>query len=690
MTAFRFVDLTPQGHFRLHFYAALFRLACHLQRVAAEDATLLDQHPFLHGYLEQIWPHLPSGMDPWDGGLHWWEGEVLRWEQRAGQHLPLRAIGALPGVGLSGRIGLMLVGLVEEDSRFGTLFAALQHPLQQRRPSLELVTRLLGGPHDPRQTLQALLGGGFLHVANRDAPRAEWELCVPTDLWSILCGDRPAPDQTGRQYHLPDTLPALTSLLLPDELHAQAAQLPGLVAAGTVRTVVVRGMQGSERGELLHAVAGALGLGALEVDPAHLTEEHLGPLCTAGRMMPILTYDLGPGETAQLPDLAGYAGPVGVLMGMEGGLRGALAERGITLTLPLPDRALRLRHWEHAFAEHAVERLDDVATRFLLPGGHIRRVAAQAVVQAGLASSNVIRLDHIATAARDLNRQMLDTLATRMEPHGSWETLIVSDEVRQKLQELTVRCRLREGLLDNLGPAFGRMRNLGVRALFDGPSGTGKTLGARTLAAVLGMDIYRVDLAAVVNKYIGETEKNLNQVLSRAEELDVILLLDEGDALLAKRSDVKSANDRYANLETNYLLQRLEHYQGIVLITTNAGTNIDSAFQRRMDVLVKFLPPQHQERLHIWQVHLPPEHQVPAAELNEIAARCALTGGQIRNAVLSAALRARESGGPITLTEVVQAVRGEYLKAGAIAPFDATRDETASTVGSFFAALRNG
>src|SRR5262249_22672904 len=141
------------------------------------------------------------------------------------------------------------------------------------------------------------------------------------------------------------------------------------------------------------------------------------------------------------------------------------------------------------------------------------------------------------------------------------------------------------------------------------------TLAAKILASVVGgrhdgMDLYRVDLAAVVNKYIGETEKNLHQVLSRAEALDVMLLLDEGDALLGARTDVKSANDRYANLETNFLLQRLENYQGIVIITTNLSENIDQAFQRRMDVVVPFFPPQPEERLRILDLHLPREHRV--------------------------------------------------------------------------------
>ena len=165
-------------------------------------------------------------------------------------------------------------------------------------------------------------------------------------------------------------------------------------------------------------------------------------------------------------------------------------------------------------------------------------------------------------------------------------------------------------------------------------------MAAEILAVELEMNIYRVDLAAVVNKYIGETEKNLHRVLSRAEELDVILLLDEGDALLGQRTEVKSANDRYANLEADYLLQRLENYQGIVVVTTNAWEHIDDAFQRRMDVVVSFIPPQALERWHIWQVHLPDDHGVDHDHLEEVAVRCALTGGQIRNAVLPVTLLA--------------------------------------------------
>jgi SpoVK/Ycf46/Vps4 family AAA+-type ATPase len=238
---------------------------------------------------------------------------------------------------------------------------------------------------------------------------------------------------------------------------------------------------------------------------------------------------------------------------------------------------------------------------------------------------------------------------------------------------LESRCRHREHLQGVVGAVLGEQLNNGVRALFTGPSGTGKTLAARLLASVLQLDVYRIDLASVVNKYIGETEKNLSQVFARAEELDVILLLDEGDALLTQRTAVASSNDRYANLETNYLLQRIESFQGILIVTTNAGERIDGAFQRRMDVVVEFHLPEAAERWVIWQSHLPADHKIDKAFLREVVNRCTLTGGQIRNIVLHASLLAIDAdGGNLTKACLEEAVRREYRKNGAVCPLSTT------------------
>jgi SpoVK/Ycf46/Vps4 family AAA+-type ATPase len=277
-----------------------------------------------------------------------------------------------------------------------------------------------------------------------------------------------------------------------------------------------------------------------------------------------------------------------------------------------------------------------------------------------------ITVADVRMAARAMNLQVLDTLATRIDGGATWTQLIVKHATGRELEVLEQRCRLREQLASTFQGTMPGGMNRGVRALFEGPSGTGKTLAARVLATELGLDLYRVDLAALVNKFVGETEKNVSRVLSRAEDLNVILLLDEGDSLMARRTDVKSANDRYANLETNYLLQRLEHYTGIVVVTTNAGQSIDSAFRRRMDSVVKFHLPDTNERWRLWQAHLPQNHAVDGAALDEIARRYELNGGQIRNVCVNAALAALSGGdGRLHLAQLRGALQAEHRKAGA-------------------------
>ena len=272
------------------------------------------------------------------------------------------------------------------------------------------------------------------------------------------------------------------------------------------------------------------------------------------------------------------------------------------------------------------------------------------------------------TAGRTVRAELFGTVAELVPAAGEWADLAVNPETREELLLLEHRCRCREQLPGILPAALDGGSGPGVRALFSGPSGTGKTLLARLLAAALHKDLYRLDLSAVVNKYLGETEKNLSRVLGRAEELDVILLIDEGDSLLTKRTDIHNSNDRYANLETNYLLQRLESFEGIVVITTNAEGHIDDAFQRRFDVMINFPAPGPAERWAIWRLHLPAVHTVEEAFLREVAARCSLTGGQVRAAVLHASLLALGDGGLITTHHVGMAVRREYRKSGVICP----------------------
>ena len=221
---------------------------------------------------------------------------------------------------------------------------------------------------------------------------------------------------------------------------------------------------------------------------------------------------------------------------------------------------------------------------------------------------------------------------------------------------------MRDSIGDGLGPSIAARYHPGVKALFCGPSGAGKTLTAGWLATRLAIPLYRVDLASMTSKYIGETEKNLAQLLSRAEQAEVMLLFDEADSLFGRRTEVKEANDRFANSQTNYLLQRIESFDGIALLTSNSRSRFDAAFMRRLDVVIDFPMPGAEERRALWLSHLGRAHRITQQELNQLSASIDLAGGHIRNAVIAAAVRAE--GRPIAFGDVVHGAATEYRKLG--------------------------
>jgi hypothetical protein len=671
MTRSPFTDLpaTPASHFRLCYFAAVQRVLDQLSASFPTRAAALEQFPFLAGYQAEVsWAGLEAQS---------WHDVLDRWEKPVSVHLPLRALRQAGGLDHETLTLLLTIGLIEEDARFGLIFEAAQGVPGQHRPTMALLCAWWRDAADSgavRGRLRRLQDLGLAQVVNPDAPRLEWALQVPGPIWDALRGDAsPAPAPWAR-YRPCGELAILDELILPDDLRPTLTRLPGVLQAGEARTVVVRGPRHNGRRTLLGAIAHTLGLGMLEVQAPIDAEcwKILGPLATLLHALPVAALDLGPGETAALPELVGYAGPLGLVLGKQGGVTGPDVEHAITLNLDMPSAAARQCHWREGFNGHPVAGLDDISRRFRMTSGNIRRAADLASAQAALANRAQITLDDVYHASRTLNRQALDTLATRLTPAGDWGQLAVAADTMRELSDLEARCRYRETLPATVGAALAQGLSPGVRALFSGPSGTGKTLAARLLAAAVPMDLYRVDLSAVVNKYIGETEKNLNQLFTLAEELDVMLLLDEGDALLTQRTGVQTSNDRYANLETNYLLQRLEAYEGILVVTTNAAERIDSAFRRRMDVVVDFRPPDASERWAIWQSHLPAEHRADAGLLREIAVRCTLNGGQIRNAVLHAALLAVADGGVITCAHVEAAVQREYRKTGGVCPLRRT------------------
>lgn len=486
-------------------------------------------------------------------------------------------------------------------------------------------------------------------------------------LWELACGLPPAPHSW---LHRPQhALPALDELIVPDAWRSRLeASLAGQhEAQGEPRTCwALRGLPGSGRRTLAAALAHRRGQGLIEAaDATHLPT--LGAAAALLGALPLVSFDPTPGERLSWQPPAGCNGLIVARLPQHGGL--AVTDRPVhTLELDAPDIDERRLHWRLALSAgpHPVEPTDELLD-LRLPRGTLHRLARS--LHQPPATGNTSSADLHTTVLRQLDeagRFALDGIAQRMPDLHDDETLALPGHAQDEFDTLVARCRHRDRLASLLPSAFGHSD--GVKALFKGPSGTGKTLAARHLARALNRPLYRVDLAATVSKYIGETERNLERVFEAAEALDVVLLLDEGDALMAGRTQVGSATDRYANLETNYLLQRLERYRGVMVVTTNAADRIDAAFTRRMDATLDFPLPDALTRLALWQAHLGSLQQVPDDALERVALRCSLSGGQIRNAALHAALLAIERARAIGPGELQQALEREYRKAGQQCP----------------------
>ncbi len=668
------VPRTARGHLGLLFYEAALAVIAHVRARARRGGQtadeVFDHFPSLADYiaeLERRMPHDTGGASP----AAWLRAQVDAWEADAPADLPLLSLASDLGIGRDARVMLAVLGLVEEDAAFAALFAALQAPLGYRRPTLGLLREVtlelpVEAAPEAWSLCKPLVDAGLAEVSNPEGPRSEWMLRVPPPIWTAIRGDRSTEPLPGLAYRPAAAASALDDLILPPPELERLRHVSRLLEAGRTRTIILRGMPGNERLDVVAALAAAGGRGVIEISAMQGARDdrlaRLGALATLTRAIPVFSPELGPSELFTVPALAGFGGPLAVILGREGGIAGAVD--AVTIEIAPDTPPLRLRHWTRALGGRDAD-LRSIAETFTLSGHYIQQCAPLAAASAALDGRTSVSIADVREASRAMNRQVLEALASPLETKGGWDKLVLGAETDAELHDLKRRCRYRERLAGSFGSGFPGGLNRGVRALFEGPSGTGKTLAARVLAAEVGLDLYRVDLASVINKYIGETEKNLSRILSRAEDLDVILLLDEGDALLSRRTDVRSSNDRYANLETNYLLQRLETYDGICIVTTNLGAHIDPAFRRRMDVVARFHLPDAQQRWRLWRLHLPADHAVDAGTIEEISLRYALSGGQVRNAALYAALSAIGRGGRVERPDVLSAIELEHRKAGA-------------------------
>ncbi len=598
---------------------------------------------------------------------------------------------------------LLICMAPEMDLRYERLYSYLQDDVTKKRPSVDLVLNLLSPTYEAKLAGRARFGQGqpllkyhLLHLF--DDP----SLQHPPLLGRYLKADDRIVAFLLDSDEVDQRLTPFVTLVAPekqmDELPLQEGFRSRLVSlskkkAGNKEGLIFyfQGPYGVGRQGAAEALCHELGKGFLIVDGAAMLNTGELTFQTAVRLAV---------REARLQDAALYWDGFDVLLeeDKQGLLKVLLQEMleqkglfflggnspwepsGSLRSLPFvrvefshPSYSSRREIWNNALNGNekiaAGADVDFLASRFRLTAGQIRDAAATAYNLAlwrDPGDSRVTMAD-LNKACRLHSNRRLASLAKKITPHYTWDDIILPPDRLQQLREICNSVKYRALVYSQWG--FGRKLSLGkgLNVLFAGPSGTGKTMAAEILAGELGLDLYKIDLSTVISKYIGETEKNLARIFAEAETSNAILFFDEADALFGRRSEVRDSHDRYANIEISYLLQKMEEYEGVVILATNLKKNMDDAFVRRMHFTVEFPFPAEKDRRRIWERIWPED--TPRSndiDLDFMARRFEIAGGNIRNIALAAAFLAADDGGAVNMEHLISATQREFQKMGKV------------------------
>ena len=560
---------------------------------------------------------------------------------------------------------LALCAAPELSPRYGRLFAYLHDDVTRKLPSPRLVARLLEG--------DGVGSGDVLACFAEDAAlRSQGAIrlldeggSTPLAERGVKVGDRLAAHLLGSRLDTEATAGRLRRVPLPDHDPGRAEivnELRVLLRAEARIPVVVAGPDAAV------LVATALGAPVLLADVADVLDDNCFREAILGAALErsTLCFDgletLEPRERRRVFRCFEARRPQPIICAASREVTAALEHTALVIEPPLPSLAERRTAWA---ALTRAEDVGEVAAKFRLSVGQIGEAAEAARLSATSRGEDVPSTDDLDLGARQASSTGLAELANRLEPAFGWEDLILPVRQRELLGSISAYLRHRDLVLSEWGYERTVARTQGLKVLFAGESGTGKTMAGQVLGRDLGLDLFRIDLATIVSKYIGETEKNLDRIFAAAEGSNAILFFDEADALFGKRSEVRDSHDRYANIEVAYLLQKMEAYEGAVILATNFRQNMDDAFLRRLDVVVDFPFPEVDDRRRIWQLVLPAA--APVAEdvdLDFLASQFKLAGGGIRNCSLAAAFLAADEGEAIGMRHLVRGVALEYGKLG--------------------------
>jgi ATP-dependent 26S proteasome regulatory subunit len=566
---------------------------------------------------------------------------------------------------------LLLCAGMELDSTFAEHFAAAQNDPQRAYPSFGLALAALPEAH-----------WSALPPA---APLRYWRLVEVAGGDTLMTGrlriDERVLHHLAGMYHLDERLQGLVETLdapgdLPPSHHVVVDKISRLWSqrkdGSSVPAIQLCGGEAAGKHAVAAAASASVGLRlhairAADVPAAATEREALARLWEREAVLSgsaLLVDCQEAGDTDSLrPALSLVERLGGVLIVSSREPLDTRRRQLIRLDVNKPSAAEQRSLWRSTLGPLAHElngQIEVLTSQFDLGVQEIRAASAELLADAsgvGDEISDTVLWD----VCRVQSRPRLDDLAQRIEHAAGWDDLVLPESQRRTLREVAAHVRQRTRVYEAWGFADRGARGLGISALFAGASGTGKTMAAEVLANELRLDLYRIDLSQVVSKYIGQTEKNLGRVFDAAEEGGAILLFDEADALFGKRSEVRDSHDRYANIEISYLLQRMEAYRGLAILTTNMKDALDGAFMRRIRFVVQFPFPDSEHRAEIWRRIFPPDAPTEGLDANRLA-RLSVTGGNIRNIALNAAFLAADAGEPVRMAHLARAARGEYAK----------------------------
>src|SRR6185369_118989 len=676
-----------------------------------EFAGLVIPDEEIDQYLAETGARGPAERAPLVPGVRELDARIEAETQRlAAEAEAARAAGSLLRLELAREVfelspadhGTLVACLAPElDLGFERLYAYLQNDVAKRRPCVQLLGRLFADPRDrslPVRRLMAredsLLGLRLLEaVRNGDAGWASRELRLTEGLLGFLLeSDRPDPDLRGvGRFRRAQALPDCGAYYARHR--AAIERLLALGASqGRLPRTHLRAAAGCGKEDLVLALGEAMSAAVFECG----ADELLSVSGDFAEWLRVLERDLrlrGGFLWIRRGDALTSAGQTGrdrlrtfaaflrerpglfVIVSSERSVHDVweiLGEAPLPIVLPAPDPGERLDCWRIAIGPQlgtARPRLaEELSAKFRFgPGGiagALDRLGWEAPAEASAEEMD----EAIHRACHAESSPSLEAHAQKMQTRYRWGDLVLPEYVTEQLREIRNAVRFRTRVHSDWGFESKFSLGRGLTALFSGPSGTGKTMAAEVLATDLELDLFKIDLSQVVSKYIGETEKNLERIFAEAESANGILLFDEADALFGKRSEVKDSHDRYANIEINYLLQRLEQFEGFVILTTNMLKNLDPAFTRRLQYTVEFPVPDEKHREFLWARVFPTT--TPRAtdlDLDFLAKRFKLSGANIKNVALNSAFLAASNGGVVDMAHVMTALKREYRKMGKLA-----------------------